>query len=334
MRNNKPFKISILFCGIVSISAFLFTTTCVNAQAIQSQNGNNNAPGGFKIRTVTLKPEAKKAQHTYKIEQNKMPSHPKTVVKVQKSTSISRPGIKTKIQAVKQPVPNTARIVSEPVTRKSAKVVKPTQKPVAKRKEIVKVAGPEQTQSNGVYNQNLDDMYKDKSVPTELNKSLKKKEPSIFSTFPALGIVLALILITYWILSKIKGVNPATIFEGKLGEKTLNSFKILTSASLGQGRNLHLVEINEKKLVVGSTANNINMLAELESKELNNKQSPQEILQEYQYSNQYQDNEAEFIDPDNYSARYPDLYQEYLKENIFTDKDADPDKKKKSKKDK
>lgn len=77
----------------------------------------------------------------------------------------------------------------------------------------------------------------------------------------ALVIVIPLIFIAVWLIN--------IFYKGgdSIGLKTLssmggNSFKIISSTSLGQGKSIHLVEIKGRQLVIGCTANNINILTE------------------------------------------------------------------------
>ncbi len=134
--------------------------------------------------------------------------------------------------------------------------------------------------------------------------------------FLSLGVVIFLMLILAWIYSKMKGISPNQPLFGKFGDPNINKFKILATSTLGQGKVIQLVEINGKQLVVGSTNQNINLLTEI---------SPDEMEQlmaktETQKGNRRQgsaipDDEQEYSDPDNYSARYSDLYREYTDKN-------------------
>lgn len=109
------------------------------------------------------------------------------------------------------------------------------------------------------YNQKLSDLYNNKNVSGS-NESLPKP-PSFLDMVFSLGIVIALIFLFAWVYGKIKGVNTTSVFSKR---KNLDdTFSILATAPLGQGRNLHLVEINNTKIVIGSTANNISLLTEL-----------------------------------------------------------------------
>ncbi len=144
----------------------------------------------------------------------------------------------------------------------------------------------------------------------------------------ALVIVLLLIFAFAWGYAKIKGINPSAILTGKFAEKNLNKFNILSSSTLGQGKDIHLVEINGKQLVIGSTASNINLLTEIEPEEIeklkakkHSENTPTEtktedkLPQEDSIPEKEMPNENdEFADPDNYSSRYSDLYKDYNKE--------------------
>lgn len=96
----------------------------------------------------------------------------------------------------------------------------------------------------------------------------KHSEPSIFHAVFSLIIVLGLIYLVGFIYQKL------TIFNEKITNKNekneINKFKIINTTSIGQGKFLHIVEINNKFLALGSTPNNINFLREFSKEEVEN----------------------------------------------------------------
>ena len=140
-----------------------------------------------------------------------------------------------------------------------------------------------------------------------------------------LSIVLILIFAFAWIYAKFKGINPNAILTGKFSEKDLNRFNILSSSTLGQGKDIHLVEINGKQLVIGSTPNNISLLTEISPEEVENlKTKKQEesiknknnslFSEETAGQTQQEDGgpeKEESVNPDYYFSEQPDVYKEY-----------------------
>ena len=152
------------------------------------------------------------------------------------------------------------------------------------------------------YNQNLSELYHKKSITTK--KNAVQRPSLILRTILSLFFVISLMFALAWIYSRIKGLNASAILSGKFQEKNLNVFNLLATAPLGQGRSLHLVEINGKKLVIGSTINNINLLTELDPEYEN-------FLYSQNAENQQLDDDITSSQTDEPTG-YSDLYKEYL----------------------
>ena len=162
----------------------------------------------------------------------------------------------------------------------------------------------------------------------ETNNLAKETGNDFLRTVSSLFVVLLLILGFAWVYARVKGINPTAILTGKFSEKDLNRFNVLSTSTLGQGKDIHLVEINGKQLVIGSTTNNINLLTEIPPEEI-------EKLKEKRHQNQNDENndidavefpeeddlyyesleDAEFMDADFYSSKYSKVYKEYLNKN-------------------
>jgi len=118
----------------------------------------------------------------------------------------------------------------------------------------------------------FDDFKKSQSQETDdlsniiPEKKKDKKEVTFLDLVNALVIVIGLILATGWIYSKLSRINPENLLSGKFNKITENQFKIISSLQLGSGKSVHLIEINNKHLIVGATQNNINLLSEIEIK--------------------------------------------------------------------
>lgn len=102
------------------------------------------------------------------------------------------------------------------------------------------------------------------TVSPELEQSLKvhTNEPSFMSILFALLIVILLIYITGLIYSKLNVVGAKTVQE-HLKNYDLSKVIVLSTTQLGPGRNLHVIELNHKRYLIGATQNSINLIKEL-----------------------------------------------------------------------
>lgn len=100
----------------------------------------------------------------------------------------------------------------------------------------------------------------------ELSESLKvnSHEPNFMTIAFSLLFVVSLIYITGIIYSKLNIVGAKTL-KDQLKNAELNRAMIVSTTQLGQNKNLHVVELNEKKYLIGATANSISLIKELES---------------------------------------------------------------------
>lgn len=102
------------------------------------------------------------------------------------------------------------------------------------------------------------------STSPEIAKSLKatSNEPNFFSIVFALLFVIFLIYITGVIYSKLNLVGAKTVKEQLRGHQ-LDRAVVISTTQLGQGRNLHVIEVNKTRLLVGASTNSINLIKEL-----------------------------------------------------------------------
>ena len=131
----------------------------------------------------------------------------------------------------------------------------------------------------------------------------------------SLIVVIAMIFGVAWLYNKLRNVDPSSLLAGKFTENPSNKFHILSTATLGQGKNIHLVEINGKQLVIGSTMNNISLLTELKDAAEQNATTMQST------------EDSEPIDQNNYESGFNEIYKEYLKDNPKKSNNDDADEK-------
>jgi len=93
--------------------------------------------------------------------------------------------------------------------------------------------------------------------------------------------VVCLIYITGIIYSKLNILGAKTVKKQlKNCDMHLNHAVILSTTQLGQNKNLHVIEVNNQRLLIGATLNSINLIKELEDveeiKEIEQLQAPKE----------------------------------------------------------
>lgn len=95
-------------------------------------------------------------------------------------------------------------------------------------------------------------------------------ESSVLRSIISLIIVIGLIYLTAFFYKRLNKFNAK--LAGDKNKAQLNKFKIISSQSLGANKNLHVVEINGKYLVLGSTANNITLIKEFDKNKIENRE--------------------------------------------------------------
>ena len=88
-------------------------------------------------------------------------------------------------------------------------------------------------------------------------------EPNYFTLIFGLIIVICLIYFTGYFYQKLIGVN-SKLNKNANGDDDFNKVKIISTTPLGQGKNIFVVEIKNKHLVLGATENQINLLKEFD----------------------------------------------------------------------
>jgi flagellar biogenesis protein FliO len=110
------------------------------------------------------------------------------------------------------------------------------------------------------------------AVSPELQQSLKinTSEPNILSIIFSLLVVIFLIYITGLIYTKLN-IAGARAVKQQLKNYDLSKVIVISTTQLGQNKNLHVIEINNQRLLIGSTPESINLIKELESTKTNEK---------------------------------------------------------------
>ncbi|MBO5947309.1 flagellar biosynthetic protein FliO [bacterium] len=106
------------------------------------------------------------------------------------------------------------------------------------------------------------------TIPAGMKQTLKATAdtPSLFNLVASLLIVIIMIYIVGWIYMKLSHINSKQLFRQQ--DLPLNKPKLISGITLGQNRNLHVVELNNKYLVLGVTPNSINLIKEFDKKEI------------------------------------------------------------------
>lgn len=102
------------------------------------------------------------------------------------------------------------------------------------------------------------------AVSPELEQSLKagSNEPNFMSIIFSLLVVVFLIYITGLIYSKLNIAGAKTVQE-HMKNYDLSKVIVLSTTQLGQGKNLHVIELNNKRYLIGATQGSVNLIKEL-----------------------------------------------------------------------
>lgn len=280
---------------------------------------------------TTAKTEPVKTQTVTSISTNIINKKPgQNITKKSNNNYYYKPSTKSNTPA------KPAQDVTEPIVYSKAET-KPVaiQQPVAPSEEPI-AENDIKNSHNEDSELNIVDYPVKESLKEPLNNNKPVKEPNLISVFFSLLFVIMLAPLLALAYKKLRGVKSLSRFAGKLGTKDSDQFNLLTSTSLGQGKNVHLIEINGKKLVVGSTDSNINLLTEIPEEESFDESAIDESFLYKAYKDQEikQTNTAteiepeisktqketkpepeenvEFTYPENYEYNYADVYKEYL----------------------
>jgi len=93
----------------------------------------------------------------------------------------------------------------------------------------------------------------------EIQKALNENmyEPNYFSMLLGLATVIVLVYLTAYVYQK--------LLNFKITKTDIpNKIEILSTTSLGQNKNLHIIKAENKKILIGSTQANITFIKDLE----------------------------------------------------------------------
>ncbi len=367
MVNIPVFAQSISDVGYLSIPDFVLqrvtpVKTSNNSDLMNETNQNKELP---KLRPVYL-PEPKNPPHTravIEIPKTKkseiainIPKLPKqeTKLKIDKEAVENKQLTKenqkiSEKKEIKTQSETTDKIKLSQDNQSIEKTITNLEKEKTTEKNEPDKANTDVSSDEFVNNINKIIDEKEQIPPQNIDaKNIKTKNEGndFLRAFFSLSVVLLLIFVFAWIYARVKGINPTAILTGKFSEKDLNRFNVLSTSTLGQGKDIHLVEINGKQLVIGSTASNINLLTEINQEEIeklkeHKNNSANEASEENIESSKYTEAEdaenvdvlpeielpdeenfyyesleneefEEFMDSQYYPFKYSNLYKEYL----------------------
>lgn len=103
-------------------------------------------------------------------------------------------------------------------------------------------------------------------LSSDLEGSLKSNsaEPNFITIAFALLFVILLIYVTGIIYQKLNLVGAKTVKE-QLKNYDLTKAVVLSTTQLGQGKNLHVIELDNNRYLIGATADSITLIKELGS---------------------------------------------------------------------
>lgn len=114
----------------------------------------------------------------------------------------------------------------------------------------------------------LNSMVFAQATSEEIKEVLSKNtyEPNYFSMILGLFLVVAMIYVTGFLYQKLTKINM------KPKDAHLNKAQIISTTSLGQGRNLHVIKIGQSTCLIGSTQNNITYIKDIELVDVDKKE--------------------------------------------------------------
>lgn len=99
-----------------------------------------------------------------------------------------------------------------------------------------------------------------------LDQALKttSSEPNVMSIILSLVFVICLIYVTGLIYSKLNIVGAKAV-KAQLDNHDLSKVVVLSTTPLGQNQSLHVIELNNKRMLVGSSQGSISLIKDLDN---------------------------------------------------------------------
>lgn len=90
-------------------------------------------------------------------------------------------------------------------------------------------------------------------------------EPNYFTLIFGLILVIFLIYLTGFFYQKLIGVNSKINKKANDELEKITKAKVISHTPLGQGKDIYIVQVKDKTLVLGATQNQVNLLREFNS---------------------------------------------------------------------
>lgn len=162
-------------------------------------------------------------------------------------------------------------------------------------------------------------------VLTEPMKQLLKQSPSLPSISHIVISTVIMIFIIYAVAIVYQKLNlfNSKRFAGQDDKAfNLNKLKIVNCMSLGPNKAVHIVEVNDKYLVLGSTQTNINLLKEFDKNQLNkiadvfpetneSQEIDPEVVEE-ELKNLFPKKEEEVKEEETKKSDFEEIYKKYI----------------------
>ena len=148
-----------------------------------------------------------------------------------------------------------------------------------------------------------------KVEPVSEENEQKSDMPSVFTLMGALFSVIGLILVSGWLYSEFNNANIKKMINKK-EDLNLNKFKIISTQHLGTNKSIHLIEIANRKLVIGVTTNSISLITDISGNEMTNKIIAPDSEQNDITTSECSD---EINNKEDILYKLSDIYKDYIK---------------------
>lgn len=118
----------------------------------------------------------------------------------------------------------------------------------------------------------------------DLQGALKtsSNEPGIMTIIFALLFVICLIYVTGIIYSKLNIIGAQTVKE-QLKNADLSKVIVISTTAIGRDKSLHVIEVENKRFLIGASTGSINLLKELEELKKDSKAAPETAITQEEF---------------------------------------------------